>query len=163
MAKVERPPREELVLLLQRGYRYALSLTHDTPDAEDLVQDAWTSLLSRGGGYHVGYLFAAIRNRFIDRMRRNRLVAVEPLADIVEEGTGDEEALLADRAALRQALGRLGPDEREALYLFAVEGFTHAEIATMTARPEGTVSNLITRARQRMRRSLAIPTERAVK
>lgn len=38
----------DLDVLLQRGYRYALSLTHDKALAEDLLQDAWVSLLQAG-------------------------------------------------------------------------------------------------------------------
>src|SRR5438132_10115047 len=113
MAKGERPSREELAELLQRGFRYALSLAHDRSQAEDLVQDAWTSLLTRGNAYHAGYLFATIRNRFIDQSRRSRLVGLAPLEE--SDGRGgevpprDEEAIVTDRAAIRQALSRLGP------------------------------------------------------
>jgi RNA polymerase sigma-70 factor (ECF subfamily) len=167
MARGERPSREELTDLLQRGFRYALSLTHDRSRAEDLVQDAWTSLLERDDGYHAGYLFATIRNRFIDQSRRLRLVSLAPLDEAEahegDEPPRDEEAIVTDRATIRQALSRLGPDEREALYLFAVEGYGLGEIARLTGRPEGTVSSLVTRARQRIRRAFGIESARAVK
>jgi DNA-directed RNA polymerase specialized sigma24 family protein len=32
--------------LLQRGYRYALALTMNPVDAEDLLQDGWSSVLA---------------------------------------------------------------------------------------------------------------------
>jgi len=153
-------------MLLQRGYRYALSLTHDAPRAEDLVQDAWTSLLGRGGPFHVGYLVSTIRNRFVDEKRRSALAPVEPLdaLDAPEEAPArDEGSIQADRAAMRQALERLRTEERETLYLFAVEGYRLGEIARLTGRPEGTISSLVTRARQKLRRALAPGNLRAVK
>lgn len=153
-------------MLLQKGYRHALSLTHDGPRAEDLVQDAWTSLLAKGGPFHVGYLFATIRNRFLDAARRSRLVPTRALEDAdadVEMPVRDEEMILVNRTAMKQALARLSPDERETLYLFGAEGYTLAEIATLTSRPEGTISSLVTRARQKLRRVLGAGVLRAVK
>ena len=153
-------------MLLQKGYRHALSLTHDGPRAEDLVQDAWTALLAKGGPFHVGYLYATIRNRFLDADRRSRLVPTRSLDDAeaaADIPVRDEETLLVNRAAMRQALTRLSPDERETLYLFGAEGYTLAEIAALTSRPEGTISSLVTRARQKLRRVLGTGVLRAVK
>jgi len=167
MKETERPSRVELTTLLERGYRYALSLTHERSRAEDLVQDAWTVLLGRGGPFHVGYLFATIRNRFVDLTRRDRVFSPE-LLEGLEDGADapaarDEEAILLDGAALRQGLSRLRVEERESLYLFAVEGYALGEIARLTGRPEGTISSLVTRARQKLRRALAAGGLRAAK
>lgn len=40
---------EDLPMLMQRAYRYALSLTHEPEEARDLVQDAAMSISRRGG------------------------------------------------------------------------------------------------------------------
>jgi RNA polymerase sigma-70 factor (ECF subfamily) len=160
MPTAEEPGRHELVMLLQSGYRYALSLTHDRPRAEDLVQDAWTNVLAKGGPRHAGYLFAAIRNRFLDEARRLRLAPSEPLEEADVDAAApprDEEAIHVNRASMQQALARLSSDERESLYLFAVEGYALGEIARLTGRPEGTISSLVTRGRQKLRRLLSNP------
>ena len=147
------PPETELESLLNRGYRYALSLTHDESRAEDLVQDALVALLGRGGPRNVGYLITTIRNRFIDLYRRERLVAMTPLDDIGEDALAalDRPDPSIDREHLEQALGTLRPAEREALYLAGVEGYTAQELADMTGRPRGTVLSLIHRARGKLR------------
>lgn len=158
-----RPPRDTtrdtdaLEDLLQRGFRYALSLTHNTTRAEDLVQDAWVSILQAGGPWQRGYLFTTIRNRFIDQYRRERLVVIESLGD-VDRGDAlgldwrETEMFRAELDTLQQALATLRAAEREALYLVAVEGYTAAEIADLTHRPRGTVLSIVFRARQKVRR-----------
>src|SRR5712692_2895967 len=60
--------------LLDHAYRYAFSLAHDAAEAEDLLQDACLSILASCGPWERTYLFATIRNRFIDRYRRNRKI-----------------------------------------------------------------------------------------
>lgn len=146
--------REELEELLQRGFRYALSLAHDEGRAEDLLQDACVSILRAGGPFHIGYLFRAIRNRFIDQCRRERIVMFEPvdgLEEAEEDVAGlDDLEIRADMDTLERALGALRAEEREAIYLAAVEGYTVKEISELTGRSPGTVSSAIFRARRKV-------------
>jgi len=139
-----------LETLLQRGYRYALSLTHDGVRAEDLLHDAVVSLLRKNKLREVPYLIATIRNRFIDLYRRERLVVMHPLDDQTDAALETEDAPL-DEAILEEALGSLRPPEREALYLATVEDYTAQEIADLTGRPRGTVLSMIHRARKKLR------------
>ncbi|MCK4412554.1 MAG: RNA polymerase sigma factor [Candidatus Eisenbacteria sp.] len=151
----------DLHLLLQRGYRFAFSLTHDETAAEDLVQDAWLSILRAAGPWTVAYLLTAIRNRFIDQWRRDRLVGFEPLSDDQPRLVGGEPDLWSDgheigiRArALKRALDQLSPDERSALYLSAAEGYTAQEIANLFDKPRGTILSMVFRAKEKLRRQL---------
>ena len=147
------PAPFELEELLHRGYRYALSLTHDESRAEDLLQDAFVSILRRGGHRSAAYLFTTIRNRFIDLYRRERLVVMQPLDETGEEAmlALDADDSWVDLERLDQALAALRPQEREAIYLATVEGYTAREIADLTGRPRGTVLSLIHRARAKLR------------
>ena len=145
--------------LIQRGFRYALALCHDPDEAEDVLQDAWVAVLSARGPHTAGYLFAAIRTRFIDRYRRRMLVVIESVED--EEALGAapgpldaEERVRADLDTVERGLGVLRPEEREVLFLSAVEGYTAQEIADATGRPRGTVLSLIHRGRRRLRQLL---------
>jgi RNA polymerase sigma-70 factor (ECF subfamily) len=47
-------------------------------------------------------------------------------------------------------LSELRPEEREALFLHEVEGYTASEISRMTGQPRGTVLSLMHRARERL-------------
>ncbi len=136
---------------MQSGYRYALSLTHHAPDAEDLVQEAWLNLCQRYGAVNArAILYTTIRHLFIDRCRRNRVVAFDSLEGAIElvpvnKGlppgtTGDVEFLL----------GQLRPGEREAVYLHHIEGHTAEEVGVITKQPRGTVLSLLHRAMKKL-------------
>ena len=147
--------------LVQRGYRFALSLTHDAAGAEDLTQDAWFAVLRARGPWSREYLFATIRNRFIDLYRRGKLAPTEPLehhpdAEISCESQvwDDDEAVFAANGTFDRALGRLRPEERAVLYLAAVEDYSAQQIADLLDWPRGTVLSMLHRTRGKIRRTL---------
>jgi RNA polymerase sigma-70 factor (ECF subfamily) len=146
---------EELDELLTSGIRYALSLTHDRSDAEDLVQDAVTAMLAKRARWEKSYLFTTIRNRFIDDFRREKIVTFVPLDPESDSGSGTFGSVDHFQAArLHGALGSLRHEEREVLFLTIVEGYTADEIARRSRRPRGTVLSLIFRAKGKLRASL---------
>jgi RNA polymerase sigma-70 factor (ECF subfamily) len=154
----------DLVDLVQRGYRFAFSLTHHAAWAEDLVQDAWLSVLRAGGPWSRQYMFAAIRNRFVDECRRRQIVSFETLDEQSESNgaTADSSASdvwddAIDAAGLERALGALRSEERAVLFLAAVEGYTAREIADLLGCPRGSVLSLMHRARGRAREYLRGP------
>jgi len=136
--------------LLQSGYRYALSLTADVAEAEDLVQQGWLRLHERyGTRKNRGALFTTVRRLFIDRYRRSRRVELVAIEDLDEEPP-DLAMPTLDHVELGRLLGELREKEREALFLHAVEGYTAAEIAELTGQSRGTVLSLIHRARRKL-------------
>ncbi len=158
-------PNENLDALFQRGFRYAMALTHDPDRAADLLQDACVACLAAQAPWRVGYLFAAIRSRFIDQTRRQKLVIVEPIGadeELAQTGASTDpreaETLQADLESLDRALGRLRAEEREVLFLAALEGYSAREIAELTGRPRGTILSVIHRARGKIR-DLLRPSE----
>ncbi len=148
---------EDLDELLQRGYRYALSLAHNPTEAEDLLQESCLKVVKARGPWHRGYLFSVIRNSFIDRWRREKKLAFASLSELTEDGNLDElpsildeEMRLADKDLVESALARLRPEEREVLYLSALEGYTAQEISDLIGKPRGTVLSLAHRGKKKM-------------
>ena len=147
--------------LLQRGYRFAFSLSHDAARAEDLLQEAWVSVLRAKGPHTVGYLFATIRSRFVDQYRRELIAPTESL-DAQPHLAAEAEATFWSEpcqsvpvhAALHRAMGLLRPEERTVLVLSAVEGYTAREIGELLDAPRGTVLSLMHRTRVKLRRWL---------
>ncbi|SRR5712691_2670814 len=146
--------------LLDRAYRYAFSLAHDAAEAEDLLQDACLSILASGGPWERSYLFATVRNRFIDRYRRNRKILFLSL-DRHDDREEDQPAELNWEAPdvlrnglLDRALSLLRAEERETLFLAVIEGYTAEEIAELTARPRGTILSLLHRTKAKLRQLL---------
>jgi len=150
---------EDLAELMQRAYRYALSLTHEPEAARDLVQDAAMSVSRRGGPWNIRFMTTVVRNRFIDLYRRARKVPFESLDDSVAAPLEDESVEgPVDEGLMDLILGSLKPSEREVLYLSAVEDYTTAEIAEMTGRPRGTVLSILHRTKHKLRHRLSHET-----
>ena len=138
--------------------RYARALARDRDRADDLVQDCLERAVAgrsrwRGEGPVRAWLFRILLNRFRDQQRGAkaglRLVPSEAMVEATRPG--DQE----DRLALREvhdAIGRLPTDQRAALLLVALEGFTLAEAAAALDIPEGTLTSRLARARQALRR-----------
>ncbi|MDB6054267.1 MAG: polymerase ECF-type sigma factor [Verrucomicrobiales bacterium] len=150
--------------LIQSGFRYACSLTHNHADAEDLVQEAWLAL-SRKYGQVSGkaLLFCAIRNLFRDRCRRSQLIQFEPLSPIENEGA-DYSTSPSAEGDIEILLSTLTPGEREAVYLNCVEGYTAEEIGKLSNQPRGTVLSLLSRAKRKLRQVADVfPVPRIIK
>jgi len=148
---------------MQDGFRYALSLTHDEHDARDLVQTAFLKLYRKKGGVESkALLIATIRNQFIDQRRRSKLIVFtqEPERDREEAGTTTASPP-GTAMDLEELLSRLRPEEREALYLNMVEGYSAREIAELTGQPRNTVLSLMHRGKERLKQIASTHETRA--
>ncbi|GIU15002.1 RNA polymerase sigma factor RpoE [Shewanella sp. MBTL60-112-B2] len=129
--------------LLQSLYRYCICLTGNSALAEDLLQTAvesWLKSSSRPVQLKA-YLRKVIRNQFIDDCRRLKLVDFEPLDDnapVLLDETCLEEIEIQHNL-IEYLFEQLNPAEREVLYLWAIEGYSAAEIAADLHQPRGTI------------------------
>jgi RNA polymerase sigma-70 factor (ECF subfamily) len=137
--------------LLNKGYRYALALLRDRSGAQDLVHDAWIRL--QGAGAEIGkpQLFVTIRNLFIDQYRRTRLLVFEPWDDETSLTSADSVNIDITSTQLEAALGMLRAEEREALFLSVVEGYSAQEISALMQCPRNTVLSLVHRSKNKLR------------
>ena len=139
--------------IIQAGFRYALSLTHNRHDSEDLVQQACLKVFkSLGRLSDKQYLFVTIRNLFIDSLRRAQRNTTDNLAN--DSGVLDHARnhvdMVNDRMEVEHLLSCLRFEEREILYLSCVEGYTAAEIGKINGQPRGTVLSQLARAKQKL-------------
>ena len=115
------------------------------------------------------WLFTIMHNLFISRTRRARLRGVaEPISEVSEAVTSQrasQDEHLRGRDLLR-ALAELPEEQRSVLLLVAVEDLSYAEAAGVVGVPVGTVMSRLSRAREKLRRSMgeeAAPALRRVK
>ena len=156
--------------LLNFGYRYALSLSGNQQDAEDLVHDAWIRLDKRYGECtEKALLFRTIRNLYIDQYRRRQIIHFvdesEQCLPVVPFNAGVYSELEKNYIAAEEmqiALDHLRDVERENLYLSIVEGYTADEIARMTSTSRGTVLSLLHRSKAKLRKLLRADDDHAV-
>ena len=131
-------------------YGFALNALGDRGLAEEVVQDAFTSVWRHAAefdperGSFRTWLYGVARNRIIDL--RRRAAARPPLANhaagLQEPGALDESF---ERAALRwqlsAALARLSPEHRQVVRMAHFEQLSMREIAEATDLPLGTVKS----------------------
>jgi RNA polymerase sigma-70 factor (ECF subfamily) len=154
----DRRPDIDVLAELPGMRRYALALTRNPADAEDLVHDTLVRALERNGQYRSGsnlraWLLAILHNRFVDGLRSRRSEKVrdtefgQAIAPAVPPA--QEAALMLDDT--RRAFAALPDDQRAALHLVAVEGLPYEEAAAALGIPVGTLVSRISRARARLR------------
>jgi len=156
-----------------RVYRLAYHLTGNQHDAEDLTQDVFVrvfnSLSQYKPGTFEGWLHRITTNLFLDRMRRKKRIRFDFMAeDDVAVATSDsfdrhersgqpEDAFDMSHLGddIVQALAELPPEYRAAVVLSDIEGLSYEEIAATLGIKMGTVRSRLSRARAKLRESLA--------
>lgn len=133
--------------LLQAGFRYAFSLTHNQHEAEDLVQDVWLKLYEKEGKISSKSLFyVSIKNLFIDKYRKKKLFVVDEYEELDSIQDVKFDITLNE---IERCLEKLRPEEREVLFLSGVEEYTASEIAELINQPRSTVLSLISRGKKK--------------
>jgi len=140
-------------------YRFAWRLTGSPADAEDIVQECFLALLRPGCGFDPArtslrtYLFGAVRNQALNRLRRREQAGGLERAD---HRTPETEALRDEMAgAVAAAIAELPESQREVLLLAHYEQLSLAEIAEITELEVTAVKSRLQRARATLREALA--------
>lgn len=147
---------EQLKKLIPRMRRFACGLAGSTDNGDELVQAACERLLNHHARLRPdtrldSWLYQVIRNLHIDGIRAQAVKqrgAEKIRQDSVLVGATDTN--LDNHLQLhevQEALGRLPEEQRAALILVCVEGFSYKEAAAVLDIPIGTVTSRLTRGR----------------
>jgi len=140
-----------------RAYSVCLRLLVDVQKAEDACQETfikvWQQLPQFRGDSAFGTWLHRIATRTaIDLWRKDKLLR------LVDEGEPDSHAAGAEGAVskdIEKAIAALPSQARAVFVLFAIEGYTHAEIADLLEIAEGSSKAHYHRARQLLQESLS--------
>lgn len=150
----------DLKTMLPRLRVYALSLTRDRDRADDLLQQTVMKALAGRASFCLGtnlaaWLMRIERNEFISNLRRDRPTVCldEVILNSLSHSPAQESGLVMRE--FRKAFGCLPHNQREALLLMVLEGWSHEQIAAHCAVSVGTVKSRIWRARKSLRDLLA--------
>ncbi|MBO0869967.1 MAG: RNA polymerase sigma factor SigM [Micromonosporaceae bacterium] len=136
-----------------RLWAVALRTLGDREEAADALQDALISAFRsadrfRGDAAVTTWLHRIVVNACLDRIRRRQARPAVPLADTEP---GAVPAVDSDTALdVRAALSRLPAEQRIAVVLVDVQGYSVAEAAAVLQVPEGTVKSRCARGRARL-------------
>jgi RNA polymerase sigma factor (sigma-70 family) len=148
-----------------RLYTFALAMSGEPADAEEVAQDALLrahTALRRYPPERIralrlsSWLHQIALNVFRNRVRRRalRLVPLEPESPVADTAPGPERQALS-RAALRELanlVSGLPEHQRSAVVLRCVQGMPYAEVAALLGQPEGTTKANVHRGLQALRR-----------
>lgn len=154
------------VIALQNFLKpYALNLTNDLEDTNDLLQETMFKALSNKDKFEQGtnikaWLYTIMKNIFINNYRRKTKMRIT--SDGTEntfyldsnqqtEGNGAQGKLVMDD--LMKIVAGL-PEEYRLPFMRHYEGFKYQEIADELALPLGTVKSRIFLARQELKKKL---------
>jgi RNA polymerase sigma-70 factor (ECF subfamily) len=153
-----------------RLWAVALRTTGNPEDAADALQEAMIAAFRRAESFRgdaavTTWLHRIVVNACLDRLRRRKVRLAEPLPDDLEEQLGrgsaataappaDDPAEVAekddDRRLVLAALDTLPAEQRAALVLVDMQGYSVAEAAELLEVATGTVKSRCSRARARL-------------
>jgi RNA polymerase sigma-70 factor, ECF subfamily len=153
-----------------RLWAVAVRTTGNREDAADALQDALVSAFRRaetfrGDSAVTTWLHRIVVNACLDRLRRAKVRAADPLPDDLEEhaargallaehdpaGDPEAQALSGDRRRrVLAALEELPPDQKAALVLVDMEGYPVLEAGRILDVPAGTIKSRCARGRARL-------------
>lgn len=147
--------KTEMIGLLPRLRRFAVTLARSGPDADDLVQDACATALQKWHLYDPSqpldrWMFRIVRNLWISEIRKRQVRQGQgqiPAEEATELQTADAD----DALAAKQVQGKVSalPTElSQPLMLVCAEGYSYREVSEFLEIPVGTVMSRIHRARK---------------
>lgn len=158
--RVEPQIEKEMIALLPRLRRFALSLTRSGPAADDLAQAAIERAIVNLDKWEPGtrldsWMYRIAHNLHLNEARSQKTRGEKHgiIQMDSERSVDGERAVIArlEFSAVSAAIALLPGDQRQALLLVAVEGRSYQEAAEITGASVAAVTSRIARAREALR------------
>lgn len=143
---------KNMLALMPKLRRYALSLSASVHEAEDILQDclekAFANQTKWRGKNLKSWTMTIMTNQFRNRLRKKinqpDMVPIDNEEIAADTVVGDPLAM--DR--IKAAIDQLNEDNKIVLMLVVIENYTYMEISKMLNIPIGTVMSRLSRARK---------------
>jgi RNA polymerase sigma-70 factor (ECF subfamily) len=147
-------------------YGYAMVLTRNHAEAEDLVQETYVRALPtmnqlRSESNIKGWLFTILRNVWLNSLRKRRTAREiawtneedDSVTDIAEPSKNSYHAFVSkmEKEQVQAAIQSLSVEFREIILLREFEELSYNDIAGLLDCPVGTVMSRLARARSKLR------------
>lgn len=145
-----------------RLWSLAMRTLQRSEDAEEVLQEAMLAAFRRAGSFRgeaaVGtWLYRIVLNACLDRLRRAKarptaFAGDEIVAALPSPSDGPEEVVLQRELSdeVERALGQLSADQRAALVLVDLDGYSIDEAAVLLGCAPGTVKSRCSRGRAKL-------------
>jgi len=155
--------RSELVAMLPRLRRFALALSRNRQDADDLVQTAVVRALTQEESAQNAerldsWMYRIVKNLWIDERRRQAVRGTPEPIDNLNDTSGEDgrrhTEARSDLAQAQRIFDRMSPEMQTAAVLVIVNGLSYREAADLLEVPIGTVMSRVSRARRTLAEGL---------
>lgn len=160
--------KRQMLALLPRLRRFAFNLSGQWESADDLVQETYERAIRGLDGWAAGtrldaWMYRILRNLFLNE-RRSLATREEraPEVLLVSPTRVDGQRIADSRITFEKtclAIGDLPEEQRTALLLVTVEGFSYKEAAALMDQPVGTIASRVGRARETLKHLIEPPPE----
>ncbi len=156
--------RSELVAMLPRLRRFALALSRNRQDADDLVQTAVVRALTQEDAAQNAerldsWMYRIVKNLWIDERRRQAVRGTPEPIDNLNDAAGDDgrrhTEARSDLAQAQRIFDRMSAELQTAAVLVIVNGLSYREAADLLEVPIGTVMSRVSRARRALAEGLS--------
>ena len=138
----------------KKMFAVSLVYTKDKTAAEDVIQDAFIKIFSKisqfkDKGSFEGWMRRIVVNTALERYRKeNRMYSIDDYQPYEEKLSYDD--LIANISAneLMEIISTISPQYKMVFSLYAIEGYSHKEIAKELGISEGTSKSNLARARK---------------
>jgi len=143
----------------QPMYAYAVRITSDAAQAEDVVQDSLVTVWNTAGTYRGSsrlktWLLGIVHHTAVKSLRHLSNPITDEMEETVEDGGTRLDDLVQNRDAasrLKSGLEQLSPEHRAVLDLVFFQGLNLKETADVIGCPVGTVKSRLSYARTRLK------------
>jgi RNA polymerase sigma-70 factor (ECF subfamily) len=137
--------------------RFALRLTRNASDAEDLLQSTVLRALEKNHMFETGtdlfkWSSKIMFNLFVTDYRRKTKFETQydPESYLERESVEADQDMKLELSRVQEAMRLLSTDHREILVLVCVKGMQYQEVSEMLQIPVGTVRSRLSRAREQL-------------
>ncbi len=138
-------------------FSICLRYTKNQMDAEDVLQDAFIKLFNnlhkfKGEGSFEGWIRRIFVNTAIEHLRSKKIVTAD--CEVIENSISDKQPSALDNLYTKDLLktsNTLSTGYQTVFHLYAVEGFSHKEIADQLGITESTSKSQYSRAKGLLR------------
>ncbi|HYD17725.1 MAG TPA: RNA polymerase sigma factor [Patescibacteria group bacterium] len=156
---------KELTAERERLYRFALRLTRQPSDAEDLVQSTMLRALEKRRYFQQGtnlfnWASRVMFNIFVSQYRREKRITARHEAAFTEAHgiTPPAQETVTDLSRMRECMKKLSKPHRDMLVLVCIGGLRYEEVSKRLSIPVGTVRSRLSRARNELQNLLQANT-----
>lgn len=144
--------------------KFALRLTNNTSDADDLLQATVLRAMEKKHLFQKDtdlfkWTSKIMFNLFVSDYRRKRKFETQydPESYLENESIEAPQQDQAELSQVASAMSRLSEDHKEILILVCVQGMQYQEVADMLSIPVGTVRSRLSRARENLQALMGVP------